>query len=327
MSDPAGIHAELWRQSADAVLMIRPAAFGWNPETRASNRFQAADPPAAGDLNVRAAAEFDGLVNALLAAGVDVHALPDRQELACPDAVFPNNWVSLHPDGTVVLYPMLAPSRRRERRPDVLAELTRRGGFRVSRLLDLTHHELQGRYLEGTGSVVFDHVARVAYACLSPRTDADVFGELCAEFDYEGVTFRAVDAQGMPVYHTNVVLAIGSRLGVVCAEAVRDDERGMLLERLTAGGRAVECIDRAQMCQFAANLLELRNRAGETLLAVSSRGLASLAPAARERLAGSVDRIVSVPVPTIEELGGGSVRCTLAEVFLPRDAAAAPPGS
>jgi hypothetical protein len=240
--------------------------------------------------------------------------------------VVPNNWVSLHPDGTVVLYPMLAPSRRRERRPDVLAELARRGGFRVSRLLDLTYHELQGRYLEGTGSVVFDHVARVAYACLSPRTDADVFDELCAEFDYEGVAFHAVDAQGAPVYHTNVMLAIGSRLAVVCAEAVRNDERGGLLDRLTAGGRAVEIIDRSQMGQFAANLLELRSRTDETLLAASSRGLACLAPAARERVAGAVDRIVSVPVPTIEDLGGGSVRCMLAEVFLPRFSDMAQPG-
>jgi hypothetical protein len=306
--------------------MIRPAAFGWNPETRASNRFQAAGPAGAGDPNVRAATEFDSLVSSLLAAGVDVQALPDRPELACPDAVFPNNWVSLHPDGTVVLYPMLAPSRRRERRPDVLAELARLGGFRVSRLLDLTYHELQGRYLEGTGSVVFDHVARVAYACLSPRTDADVFDELCAEFGYEGVTFHAVDAQGAPVYHTNVMLAIGSRLAVVCAEAVRKDERGGLLDRLKAGGRAVEIIDRAQMGQFAANLLELRSRTDETLLVASSRGLACLAPAARERVAGAVDRIVSVPVPTIEDLGGGSVRCMLAEVFLPRFSDMAQPG-
>lgn len=306
--------------------MVRPAAFGWNPETSASNRFQASGAPGGGDPNAQAATEFDGLVAALQAAGVEVHALPDRPELACPDAVFPNNWVSLHPDGTVVLYPMLAPSRRRERRPDLLAELMRRGGFRVDRLVDLTHHELSGRYLEGTGSVVFDHLARVAYACLSPRTDADVFGELCSELGYEAVTFHGCDAQGAPIYHTNVLLAVGTRVAVLCADAVRGGERAMLLERLAAPGRSVECIDQAQMGQFAANLLELGNRAGETLLAVSSRGLACLAPAARERLAGSVDRIVSAPVPTIEELGGGSVRCMLAEVFLPRHAAAASPG-
>jgi hypothetical protein len=327
MPDPDGTDPTGPNQSADAVLMVRPAAFGWNPETRASNRFQAAAASEDGDPNARAAEEFDGLVAALRGAGVEVHALPDRPELACPDAVFPNNWVSLHPDGTVVLYPMLAPNRRRERRPDLLADLTRSGAFRVSRLLDLTHHELQGRCLEGTGSVVFDHVARVAYACLSPRTDAEVFDELCAELGYEGVTFHAVDAQGAPIYHTNVVLAIGTRIAVLCAEAVRPRERRALLEQLAAGGRTIECIDMTQAGRFAANLLELRNRAGALLLAISSRGLASLAPPARERLAASVDRIVSAPVPTIEQLGGGSVRCMLAEVFLPRDAAASAPAA
>ena len=311
-------------QSADAVLMVRPASFGWNPQTGVSNHFQPSQPPAmAGDPGTRAIAEFDGLAAALAQAGVEVHALADLPEPARPDAVFPNNWVSLHADGTVVLYPMLAPNRRGERRLELLQELEQRGTFVVTRLLDLTHHELQGRFLEGTGSVVFDHASRVAYACLSPRTDAAVLGELCDELGYQSVAFHAAGPDGTPVYHTNVVLAIGSRCAVVCAEAVVETERGTLLERLAAGGRRVEMIGVAQMTSFAGNVLELRTRTGESVLAMSERAFASLAPASRERLADCVDRIVTAPVATIEDLGGGSVRCMLAEVFLPRSAAAA----
>ena len=303
-------------QCADAVLMLRPSAFGWNAQTALTNRFQVPPPPC--NLQSRAIVEFDRLADALAVAGVEVHALADRAEPPCPDALFPNNWVSLHADGTAVLYPMLAPNRRLERRPEFLAELVQRGGFRIERLLDLTHHELGGRFLEGTGSVVFDHVSRAAYVCLSPRSDAAVLSELCEEIDYEPVVFNATGPAGAPVYHTNVMLAIGDRFVVVCADAVDAARRPALLERLGAGGRHVEAIDAAQMASFAGNLLELRSRAGGSVLAVSSRGFDSLAPAVRVRLAACVDRVVAVPVSTIEDTGGGSVRCMLAEVFLPR---------
>jgi hypothetical protein len=296
--------------------MVRPAAFGWNPQTAVSNLFQG--PPPGCDLQSRALDEFDRLTDALLQAGVEVHALADRADPPCPDALFPNNWVSLHADGTAVLYPMLAPNRRLERRPELLAELANRGGFRVERLVDLTHHEIHGRFLEGTGSVVFDHVSRAAYACLSPRSDVEVLRELCVEIGYEPVVFDATGPAGAPVYHTNVMLAIGRKFVAVCADAVPAAQRGALLERLGAGGRHVETIDAAQMASFAGNLLELRSRADGSVLAVSRRGFESLAPAARERLASCVERLVAVPVPTIEDTGGGSVRCMLAEVFLPR---------
>jgi hypothetical protein len=304
-------------QCAAAVLMVRPSAFGWNPDTAASNRFQG-QAPVAGDLAARARAEFDVLAGALAGAGVEVHALPEPPGPPCPDAVFPNNWLSLHADGTAVLYPMLAPSRRRERRFELLAELEERGGFRIERLLDLTHHELAGRFLEGTGSVVFDHAARVAYACLSPRTDAAVLRELCEELGYEPVPFRATGPGGVPVYHTNVLLAVGRGCAVVCAEAVDEVDRAALLERLGHGGRPVETIGAAQMAQFSGNCLELRDAAGGSVLAISRRGWDALAPAARARLESVVSKVVAVPVPAIEDAGGGSVRCMLAEVFLPR---------
>jgi hypothetical protein len=314
-------------QCASAVMMVRPAAFGWNQETASSNRFQAAAPLDAQPV-AHAIAEFDRLAAALVAAGVAVHVLEDRAELRCPDAVFPNNWVSLHADGTIVLYPMLAPNRRRERRPDVLAELLERGAFRAARRVDLSHHEGRHRYLEGTGSVVFDHVHRVAYACRSPRTDATVLDELCRELAYEPHLFDASGPDGAPVYHTNVMLAVGRGHALVCTAAVAPADRGALLERLSATGREVLSITRREMAAFAGNTLELTNASGEGVLAASQCAFDALAPQTRERLAAQVRHRVSVPIPTIERLGGGSVRCMLAEVFLPRatDPAGARPG-
>ena len=202
----------------------------------------------------------------------------------------------------------------------LVIELERRGGFRVTRLLDLTNHELDGRFLEGTGSVVFDHVERVAYACGSPRTDPGLLAELCEDLGYEPFPFEAADDEGVPVYHTNVLMSVGTRFALVCAEAVASPSRRALLERLAGSGRHVEIIDRRQMAQFAGNLLELRTRAGAAVLAISGRGFDSLAADARARLAACVEQVIAVQVPTIEALGGGSVRCMLAEVFLPRAA-------
>jgi hypothetical protein len=300
--------------------MIRPAAFGWNPETAGSNRFQqpGAGPPEAA--SALALAEFDAVVTALQAAGVEVHAIEEPATSACPDAVFPNNWVSMHDDGTLVLYPMLAPSRRRERRMQVLVELERRGGFKVARLVDLTHHELAGRFLEGTGSVVFDHAAKVAYACLSPRTDRAVLEELCDELGYEPFAFDATGADGVAVYHTNVLLSIGRRNVIVCAESVPGMQRAALLERVRASGRSVLEVSRDQMAAFGCNVLEFEANDGASVLAMSARAHDSLGPRALDSLRESVQRIVAVPIPTIEQRGGGSVRCMLAEVFLPRAA-------
>ena len=298
--------------------MIRPAGFGSNPETAASNRFQQPHATAGGEARATAIQEFDAVVAALRSAGVAAHVLDEPSDIACPDAVFPNNWVSLHHDGTVVLYPMLAASRRLERRPELLARLEEHGGFTVTRLVDLTHHELSGRFLEGTGSVVFDHFGRLAYACRSPRTHPTVLAELCEELGYEPVVFDASDTAGVPVYHTNVLLSIGRRSAILCADAVERGQRAGLLERLRSSGRQVITIDHAQMAEFAGNVLELEDRDGLAVLAMSERACRSLGPRALELLGDSVHRIVTTPIPTIEELGGGSVRCMLAEVFLPR---------
>jgi hypothetical protein len=305
-------------QAAAAVLMLRPACFGWNAETQASNRFQRE----AGDLvagaQARAVDEFDGLVARLREVGVEVHVADDAPERRCPDAVFPNNWVSLHADGTVVLYPMLAPNRRRERRLEIVTRLRGEGTYRVDRLLDLTHHEGHGQFLEGTGSVVFDHVGRVAYAALSPRTHLVPLQELCDELGYEPCVFEAADASGSAIYHTNVLLAVGSRFAVVVAEAIAPANRDDVLRRLHESGRDVLTIDLDAMHRYAGNVLELRAGDGASVLAMSEAAAQAFGPASIARLRRSVDRVVAAPIPTIETLGGGSVRCMLAEVFLPR---------
>lgn len=305
-------------QSAAAVLTVRPAHFGWNPQTGASNRFQKEDPALAPRAAVLARAEAAVLAQALRGAGVEVHEFEDRQHPACPDAVFPNNWFSTHHDGSVVLYPLLAPIRRLERRLDLVHELAERAGRRVSRLVDLTHHEAHGRFLEGTGSVVFDHSARRAYACRSPRTHLEPLHELCDELGYEPYVFHAHDSHGVPVYHTNVLLSVGTKFALFAADTVEQGARERLLESLAAGGRHVECIDARQLAGFAGNVLEIEARDGTRVLAMSRRAADACGAAALQRLGYCVDRVVTADIPTIETLGGGSVRCMLAEVFLPR---------
>lgn len=314
---PRGARREVRRQAAAAAMMIRPAAFGWNAETRDSNRFQARTAPADPALQDSAVDEFDAMVAALQDAGVTIHAIEDRPEPRCPDALFPNNWVSFHDDGTVVLYPMLAPTRRRERRPDVLESLIQHGGYSVTRLLDLTHHELEQRFLEGTGSVVFDHVARIAYGCTSPRTHRGVLEELARELGYETCAFEASDRDGAAIYHTNVMLTIGTRFALVCSESISTGDRVRMLRRLEASGRAVVDIGFEALEAFAGNMLELQAADGASVLVVSERARAALPPDALDTLRSRVDRVVAPRIDRIEEAGGGSVRCMLAEVFLP----------
>jgi hypothetical protein len=303
-------------QATDVVMMVRPASFGFNPETGTSNRFQRDDAALATSAAALAQQEFDQVVAALREAGVTVVVVEDEPAPRCPDAVFPNNWVSLHADGTVVLYPMLARSRRAERRYEHLAGLERASRRRVRRVLDLTHHELAGRFLEGTGSVVFDHRARVAYAALSPRTHSEPLEELCAELGYRACAFRAADAGGVAIYHTNVMLAIGTGFVVVASDAIDPAQRQDVLDELRRSDREVFEIDARQMASFAGNVLELRAADGARVLAMSQAAAQAFGPAL-ESLRRHVGRVVTSPIPTIETLGGGSVRCMLAESFLP----------
>jgi hypothetical protein len=306
-------------QSARGVLLVRPAHFGYNSETAASNRFQQrARWP---DTAARAHSEFDVLAAALAAAGVDVCVVDDSSVPVKPDAVFPNNWVSFHRDGTIVLYPMQAPNRRAERRIEIIEAVERRLHFQRRRLLDLTANEHHGRMLEGTGSLVLDHVHRVAYACGSARTEASLVREWSRQMNYDPLLFDARGADGAAIYHTNVILSIGSRWAVVCAEAIDGAARARVLQRLAASGRETIQIPLAAMSAFACNILELRGRdasGGEhSVLALSEQARSALQQAgagAWERLCENVDRVVAAAIPTIECVGGGSVRCMLAEV-------------
>jgi hypothetical protein len=302
-------------QCADAVLMVRPARFGSNPETAESNRFQHAASIA--DDAVLAVREFDGLVRRLSDAGVEVIVADDPPEPAKPDACFPNNWVSFHADGTVVLYPMLAPSRRAERRPEHLAAVER-AGFRIARTIDLSPLEGRGEFLEGTGSLVLDRHARLAYACLSPRTTPAALAEFCAALGYRAVEFNALGPDGRAIYHTNVLMAVGEGFAVICAAAIPDAQRrATVMDELTRSGHEVIEIDVEEMNHFAGNMLALRARDGGARIAMSETAWQSLAPAKRRRLERH-GGIVAAPIPTIEWEGGGSVRCMIAEVFLPR---------
>ena len=301
-------------QTTGHVLMIRPVRFAANSQTADSNRFQQPNSTAR-DLQPKAVLEFDALVVALQAAGVRVVVFEDTPEPHTPDSIFPNNWLSLHADGTAVLYPMCAPNRRLERRPEFLQSLVTHG-FRIDRVVDLTHHEVSDRYLEGTGSLVLDRINRVAYACLSARTDLQVLHDFARSLNYEVVTFHAYDSSGDPIYHTNVMLSLGRRIAVVCTESVRSDERSDLLQRLADSGRTILELTHAQLAAFAGNLLELEGTAGP-VVALSDQAWVALTDAQRSLLQSCAD-VVHSPIPTIETYGGGSVRCMLAEIHLPR---------
>ena len=323
-SPPAGTVTERRtprRQCAEAVLMVRPVSFGYNPETAASNKFQRQPAGAASDDRAIARNEFEGLAGALIGEGVRVCVVRDTAEPPKPDAVFPNNWVSFHEDGTVVLYPMEAESRRRERRREIIDEVSERLGFKVSRLIDLTAHEAHGRYLEGTGSLVLDHRERTAYACLSSRTHAEVIGEWATELGYEPILFTAVDRAGAAIYHTNVLMCIGEKAVIVGAQAIAAADRARVMERLRATGREVIELGHTELEHFAGNMLELGTwdeALGDyRVLVMSDAARHSLRPETFARLSACTDEVLAVPVPTIERLGGGSVRCMLGEVFLP----------
>jgi hypothetical protein len=299
------------------VLLVRPAHFAFNPETAQSNRM--AQPASDATRSAHAArAEFEALHVALCAAGVRCCVVEDSALPPKPDAVFPNNWVSFHADGSVVLYPMAAPNRRTERRIDILERVQRELGFRERRRLDLHGFEQQGRFLEGTGSLVLDHVERIAYAARSVRTEASLVGEWAEWMGYEPVLFDSCGRDGSALYHTNVLLSIGARHAVVCSAALHAADRGRVLERLRASGRTIVEISLPALYGFAANILELQvpgaGAAPTGVLVMSARARAALAPAEWEPLRAAVDRVLEVPVPTIESLGGGGVRCMMAEV-------------
>lgn len=304
-------------QLASAVLMIKPVRFESNPLTAESNLFQGRNRSSPEEQQRDAEAEFDRLVELLEAGGIRVVQFDDTEEPHTPDAIFPNNWVSFHADGKVVLYPMEAENRRTERRQDIIDALAGELGFQVREIVDLTGHENEGHFLEGTGSLVLDRSNRIAYACLSSRTHLDVLGDFAQRLDYEVIAFEAVDKNGAPIYHTNVLMNVGEGLAVVCAEAIsRDDQREAVIRSLEQTGHEVITLTFDQMHAFAGNMLELRSSSGQRVIAMSEQARDSLTASQLEKIAGYA-QIISAPIENIESSAGGSVRCMLAELHLP----------
>ena len=294
--------------------MIRPSRFYPNPETALDNAFQQEVETESSDmLTARAQAEFDEAVRTLSAAAVKVHVFNDTLAPEKPDAVFPNNWFSTHHDGRIALYPMYTPSRRAERRHDIIASLQQH--YRVSGIVDYSSSEERGLYLEGTGSLVLDHENRIAYVSLSRRADREMVEKFCADFDYEPVTFQSSGDDSRPIYHTNVMLCVGTQLALVGLEMIDDPaQRETVRSSLAATGKTIIALGRDQIANFAGNALELQN-GHEKLLVLSARAASHLTAAQRttiERFA----RLLPLSLPTIE-LAGGSARCMMATVHLP----------
>jgi hypothetical protein len=304
-------------QSANKVLMVRPAAFGYNPQTAESNKFQrAVGGISPTEVHLRATKEFDNLVEVLEANGVTVFVENDTPEPIKPDAIFPNNWVGFHPGKRVMLYPMLAENRRLERREYVLSNMEALHGYAINEVTDFTYLEKEAMYLEGTGSVVFDHTNKTAYCGISPRSNSKAFQLLCTSLNYTGVEFHIHDSNGFPVYHTNVMLAIGSDWIVVCFDAVSNkEERGNLLQSLIWTGKDIVKISLEQMESYCGNILELTNADGDKLVVMSDTAYKAFTQSQLQTIQTIGTKIVHVPIPTIEQYGGGSLRCMLAEVF------------
>lgn len=291
--------------------MIRPKHFMFNRETENSNAFQHKGEHDA----QQSLTEFDNVVDVLRAHEIPVEVFDDTPEPRKPDAIFPNNWLSLHEDGRVILYPMMAENRRLERRTDIIEELKAR--FVIADLLNLSNEEEKGRYLEGTGSIVFDHANKLAYACRSPRTDESLFSALCREIDMTPVIFDAEDEQGRSIYHTNVMMSVAEKFAVVCLDAIRKDEdQERVLEKLSSTNHKIISISFEQMRSFAGNILEVKSQTGEHFLLISDSALNSLLPGQINTITQFVE-LLPVSIPTIQKTGGGGIRCMVAGIHLP----------
>lgn len=296
---------------ASQILMIRPVNFGFNEQTAASNAFQKNGAQA--EVQQNALQEFDAFVKILRQNGVQVMVIYDTPELHTPDSVFPNNWISFHENGSVVLYPMQAENRRLERK--VFGAI--KEAFAINRVFDLTHFEQQNQFLEGTGSMVLDRKYKLAYACLSPRTNEIVLAEFCRLSGYRSILFHAEDETGKAIYHTNVLMALGDHFAVICLDSIPNNtEKSMVKTALQQSGKEIIEIDFGQMNAFAGNMLQLENNVGESLLAMSETAFLSLKEAQIKTLE-KYCRLIYSPLNTIETNGGGSARCMMAEVFLP----------
>ena len=310
------------KQTTNSILMIRPVAFRMNEQTAVNNYYQKVlDGLLPATVNAKAQQEFDTFVEKLIAVDVDVTVVDDTLSPDTPDSIFPNNWISFHENGDVALYPMFAENRREERREDLL-DILEDKGFVIENIVDYTSAEEDGFFLEGTGSLLLDRVNSKAYCALSPRADEELFIEFCEDFDYAPVIFEAfqtVDSERKLIYHTNVMMCLGETFAVICSDCIDDKkERKMVLDNLKENGKEIIVITEAQMNNFAGNMLEVRGANDKRYLVMSAAAHQSLNPKQIEQLEQHAE-ILSSSLDTIEACGGGSARCMMAEIFLPRN--------
>jgi len=300
-------------QTTSQILMIQPVNFGYNAETAVNNAFQV--PNNESDVQQKARREFDDFVTVLQNNGVEVTVVEDTPLPHTPDSIFPNNWISFHTDGTIMLYPMYAVNRRAERKGHVLNKINER--FIVSKQIDLSDYEEKNAFLEGTGSMVLDRNSRIAYACISPRTNEGVLADFCLRMNYKPVVFNATDANGQAIYHTNVLMCVADSYVVICLESISDPlQNNFVVETIVNSDKKLFPITLRQMAHFAGNMLQVENKNREKLLVMSSQAYGSLTADQLRELA-AYNRIVHSPLTTIETNGGGSARCMMAEVHLP----------
>ena len=302
-------------QTTDTVIMIEPAAFGFNAETAQNNYFQVNSENA--ETQNRALQEFNNLVEKLRSKGINVITVKDTLEPHTPDSIFPNNWISMHQDGTVVLYPMCAVNRRWERRNDILEILKR--NFSVKEIIDFSAPENDGKFLEGTGSMIFDHDNKLAYGSVSLRLDEQLFREFCEKFGFEPVVFHSYQTannERLPIYHTNVMMCVADQFVVICLDCIDDEtERVNVVNAIVNSGKEIIEISESQMQRFAGNMLQLQNPEGKKFLVMSLSAYQSLTPEQISNIE-KYSEIIYSDLETIETNGGGSARCMLAEVFL-----------
>ncbi|MTI33081.1 amidinotransferase [Cytophagales bacterium RKSG123] len=301
--------------------MIRPVSFRYNEQTAVNNYYQKVlDNMSPQEANAKAQQEFDTFVSKLRGVGVQVVVVNDTKEPDTPDSIFPNNWVSFHADGRVALYPMYAENRRLERRKDILQNLKEKG-YELHEVIDFSGYEAEDIFLEGTGSLILDRENKIAYAALSLRTDAKILDEFCEKFEYKAVTFTAnqtVEGKRLPIYHTNVMMCVADQFAILCADSIDDDEeRRKVIDTLESSNKKVIFISEEQKHQFAGNMLQVANENGEKFLVMSGAAYKSLTPDQIKEIE-SFCPILHSSLDTIEACGGGSARCMMAEVFLPK---------
>lgn len=301
-------------QTTSHILMVRPKHFGFNTETAANNVFQGKMAISNEEIQHQAVKEFDAFVEKLRSKKVHVHVIEDVECPVTPDAIFPNNWFCTLHDGSIFVFPMFAPNRRMERRSDIIASLEKE--FFISKVEDWSHFEKDNGILEGTGSLVFDHVNKQVFACLSPRTNEMLVDRFAKQIGYKPVIFTAEDEQDMLIYHTNVMMHIGIDYAVVCLESIREEEeQEEVMERLSVGGRKIVVISLSQMRQYAGNMLQMKNDQGKLFTVLSQKAFSSLSQDQKDLIEASSE-LLPMDIDVIETIGGGSARCMMAEIFL-----------